>query len=262
MLFAWAYEVTPEGLKPSAEVDPARSIVRQTGRRLDRAIIIVLAVALAYFVADKFWFSRHTAAAATAERATAPAPPSSLATVPEKSIAVLPLTDLSEKRDQEYFADGLTEELIDLLTKSSDLRVPASTLVFLLQGQTGDDFPDRSSTRREGTCSKAACARPATHAARDRSSWCALAMATSPVVGKPMTEPKLQDVFKVQDDIANAVVSVLKAKLSATPAALGVRRTASTQAYNEYLIARSFVETQRQGGLRARRAGVREGARA
>ena len=238
MLFAWAYEVTPEGLKPSAEVDPARSIVRQTGRRLDRAIIIVLAVALAYFVADKFWFSRHTAVAATAERATAPAPPSSLVTVPEKSIAVLPLTDLSEKRDQEYFADGLTEELIDLLTKSTDLRVPASTSSFYFKGKqaTISQIAAALAVRYvlEGSVRKAG----------NRLRVTAQLVRTSDGyhLWSETYDRELQDVFKVQDDIANAVVSVLKAKLSGTPAALGVRRTASTQAYNEYLIARSFVK--------------------
>jgi hypothetical protein len=59
LLFAWAYEITPEGLKPTDEVPPKQSIRAQTGRRLDRAIIVMLAVALGYFIFDKFWLSRR-----------------------------------------------------------------------------------------------------------------------------------------------------------------------------------------------------------
>src|SRR5215472_4326847 len=61
VIFAWVYEITPEGLKPTVEVPHHESIRKLTGRRLDRAIIAVLAVALTYFVVDKFWISRHVA---------------------------------------------------------------------------------------------------------------------------------------------------------------------------------------------------------
>src|ERR1700722_1917517 len=71
LLLAWVYEITPTGIKPSADVDPQRSIARQTGRKLDRAIIAVLAVALTYFVADKFLLSKH---AAKEEAAAVPVP--------------------------------------------------------------------------------------------------------------------------------------------------------------------------------------------
>ena len=61
VIFAWVYEITPEGLKPTVEVSHDRYIRKPTGRRLDRAIIAVLAVALAYFVVDEFWISRPSA---------------------------------------------------------------------------------------------------------------------------------------------------------------------------------------------------------
>src|SRR5580698_10494053 len=118
LLLAWAYEITPAGIKPSTDVDPQQSIARQTGRKLDRAIIAVLAVALAYFMADKFWISKRVATIPAATLAapaavTAPASPA----IPEKSVAVLPFVDMSEKKDQEYFSDGMAEEIIDLLVK-------------------------------------------------------------------------------------------------------------------------------------------------
>src|SRR6195256_1924177 len=97
VIFAWVYEITPEGLKPTVEVPHGQSIRRLTGRRLDRAIIAVLALALAYFVVDKFWLSKHVTAGQETTVATT--------VVSDKSIAVLPFVDLTEKKDQQYFAD-------------------------------------------------------------------------------------------------------------------------------------------------------------
>ncbi len=109
LLFAWVYEITPEGLKPTVEVEPSRSIRKQTGQRLNRAIFAVMAVALTYFVVDKFWPSQHI----TTEQPATPAASVALGTAPaataisDKSVAVLPFLDMSEKKDQEYFADGM-----------------------------------------------------------------------------------------------------------------------------------------------------------
>jgi adenylate cyclase len=115
LLFAWVFEITPEGLKPTVEVGAHKSIRPLTGRRLDRAIMVVMALAIVYFVADKFWLSGRAPASASSPAAApavavAPAssPAAAVATV-EKSIAVLPFVDMSEKKDQEYFSDGLSE---------------------------------------------------------------------------------------------------------------------------------------------------------
>src|SRR6266851_9775010 len=106
LLFAWVYEITPEGLKPTAEVEPHRSIRKQTGQRLNRAIFAVMAVALTYFAVDKFWLSRPVAVPEHASEATRGAGAALNTDTADKSIAVLPLVDLSEKKDQEYLADG------------------------------------------------------------------------------------------------------------------------------------------------------------
>ena len=139
-IFAWVYEVTPDGLKPTTEVPHGQSIRRQTARRIDRAIIAVLAVALVYFVVDKFWLSIH----AKTEQAAAPvvsglgvATPAATA-ISDKSIAVLPFVDMSEKKDQEYFADGIAEEVLDRMAKVPGLKVVGRASSFQFKGKSTD----------------------------------------------------------------------------------------------------------------------------
>src|ERR1700694_3000925 len=116
LVFAWVYEIPAEGLKPPVEVPHGQSIRRQTGRRLDRAIIAVLALAVIYFVLDKFWLpsisghGQHGAVATTIAAApTAHAEPAALAP-PAHSIAVLTFVNMSGDSQQDYFSDGLCEE--------------------------------------------------------------------------------------------------------------------------------------------------------
>jgi len=134
VIFAWVYEITPEGLKPTAEVPHGQSIRRLTGRRLDMAIIAVLVMALGYFVLDKFWVSKRVASEVTTNVAAR----SQTSAVLEKSIAVLPFVDMSEKRNQEYFADGMAEEILDLLAKIPGITVIGSTSSFQFKGKNAD----------------------------------------------------------------------------------------------------------------------------
>jgi adenylate cyclase len=140
LLFAWVYEITPEGLKPTAEVDPHRSIRKLTGQRLNRAIVVVMAVALAYFVVDKFWLSKHVATEepATAVAAVALHTAPAATAISAKSVAVLPFLDMSEKKDQDYFAEGMAEEILDILAKTPQLTVIGRTSSFQFKGRTAD----------------------------------------------------------------------------------------------------------------------------
>ena len=123
LLFAWAFEMTPEGIKREKEVDRSASITPQTGKKLDRVIIPVLVVALMWFAWDKFGSS------------TEPAPTATASSVLDKSVAVLPFVAMSSGPDDEFFADGMTEEILNSLAQLPELLVTARTSAFSFKGQ-------------------------------------------------------------------------------------------------------------------------------
>lgn len=120
VLFAWAYEMTPEGIRREKDVDRSASITQQTGQKLNRMIIGVLIVAVAFLLIDKF-----------ALREDVPAPVASS----DKSVAVLPFVAMSRGEDDGYFADGLTEEILNSLTRVPELLVTARTSAFYFKGK-------------------------------------------------------------------------------------------------------------------------------
>ena len=251
LLFAWIYEVTPTGIKPSTEVDPQQSIARQTGRKLDRAIISVLAVALAYFVADKFWISKRVATTPAATVAapaavTAPASPV-IPVIPEKSVAVLPFVDMSEKKDQEYFSDGMSEEIIDLLAKVPELRVPARTSSFYFKGKQttivniakalGVAYVLEGSVRKSGKTLRITAQLIKADAGFH--------------VWSETFDRELTDVFKVQDEISGQVVKALKLSLLAGALPPG-NRTLNLEANDQYMQAVFFFnQSSKVGTVRA-----------
>ena len=135
LILAWAFEMTPEGLKRESEVDRSQSITRVTGRKLDRAIIGVLVIALVYFVADKFFIGGPEAVVETtapavvvAEEPVSP-PPASAGHIDDKSIAVLPFAHRSPNPDDQYFTDGIHDDLLTQLAKQDAFKVISRTSV-------------------------------------------------------------------------------------------------------------------------------------
>jgi TolB-like protein/tetratricopeptide (TPR) repeat protein len=235
MMFSWIYELTPEGLKRDAEVPLEQSIADQTGRRIDRMILATLVLALAYFAVDKFVLApgrsareiasavdqanvasaakgvvSPTNAASTSPESVAPAGEPSIPSIErDPSIAVLPLQDLSQAKDQEYFSDGITEELLDLLAKVPKLRVIARTSSFSYKGK---DTPIAEIARvlhvaavLEGSVRKSG--------QKVRITVQLIRASDSSHLWSETYDRTLDDIFKVQDDIAAAVVDKLRITL-------------------------------------------------
>ena len=133
LAFSWVYELTPQGIKKESEVDRSASVTPQTGKKLDRVIMICLALALTYFAFDKFMLD-PTRDAERLDRARAVAVEQTIADIraalPERSIVVLPFADMSADGSLEYFSDGIAEELLNLLAQIPELRVISRTSAF------------------------------------------------------------------------------------------------------------------------------------
>jgi len=134
LFFAWAYEMTPDGIKKEKEVDRTQSVTHVTGQKLNYTIIALLVAALGYFVFDKFVLQPQKTAESTMALEQADTAKAS----DERSIAVLPFVDMSANSDNEYFSDGLSEELLNILAKIKELRVAGRTSSFAFKGKNED----------------------------------------------------------------------------------------------------------------------------
>jgi adenylate cyclase len=136
LVISWVFELTPEGLKRDSKVPEAQSIAPQTAQKMNRLIVALLVLAVVYFGVDKFVLApkREAALVSTAVQASnaAKAPQS------DKSIAVMPFVNMSSDKEQEYFSDGMTEEVLNALANVPNLAVTARTSVFSLKGQNKD----------------------------------------------------------------------------------------------------------------------------
>src|SRR5687767_2958575 len=245
LVFSWLYELTPEGLKRESEIDREASVTRLTGRKLDFLVIGVLGAVVALLLVDKFLVTprREVAVAAPAVTA-APATPS---TATDASIAVLPFVDLSQAKDQEYFSDGLSEELLDLLAKVPGLRVIARTSSFSFKGKDADvatiartlgvSHVLEGSVRKSGDklriTAQLVRASDSSHVWSDR------------------FDRDAGDIFAVQDEIAAAVVAALELKLLGAKAQAAV----SPEAHDLVLRGRQyFNQANVEGYARAEEA--------
>src|SRR5207244_857593 len=118
LIFSWVFEMTPQGLKRDEDVPIEQSIAPQTARRMNRLIIAVLVLAVAYFAVDKFVLNPRREKSAAGVLAS-----SNAAALSEKSVAVLAFANLSDDKGSEYFSDGISEELLTVLQKIPGLHV-------------------------------------------------------------------------------------------------------------------------------------------
>jgi len=206
VLFSWIYELTPEGLKRESEVDRSGSITHHTARRLDYVIIALLVVAIGLFAFHEFRPAAETRMTVVARTTPGTAPST---TGVDRSVAVLPFVDMSAGKDQEYFADGISEELLNLLAKVPQLRVIARTSSFSFKGKEVDiaEIAKKLNVANvlEGSVRKSGDTLRIT-AQLIRAS-------DSSHLWSQTYDRKMTDVFTVQDEIAAAVVEQLKVTL-------------------------------------------------
>jgi TolB-like protein/Tfp pilus assembly protein PilF len=231
LLFAWAFELTPEGLKKEKDVDRSQSITHETGQKLNLAIIFILILALGYFAVDKFILEpgRHFE---TPEAAAVPAAKPGPAT--EKSIAVLPFVNMSDDAGNEYFSDGISEEILNALARVKDLKVAGRTSSFAFKGQNQDlrQIGEALGVNHilEGSVRKAG--------AKVRITAQLIQVDDGFHLWSDTYDRELTDVFAIQDEIANAILEQLKARLvGGESVAMAATRT-STEAYELYLLAK------------------------
>ena len=138
MVVSWIFELTPEGLKRDADIEVTQSIAPQTARRMDRMLLVVMALALGYFAVDKFVLAPGRVAGPSATASAVADAPTTVAPTPHaanpKLIAVLAFTDFSPAGDQGWFADGLADEILNTLARTPDLQVSARTSSFRYKG--------------------------------------------------------------------------------------------------------------------------------
>jgi TolB-like protein len=224
-----------------ASPTPRVSAPSSSARPPKRTAIIVaslMGLAIAGFAVDRLWVSSRRAVPTSVRTAAvpAPAPAPAAPTFPEKSLAVLPFVDMSEKKDQEYFSDGMSEELIDRLTKIPDLRVPARTSSFYFKG-------------KQATIADIAKALSVLYVLEGsvRTSRKTLRVTAQLIradsgyhIWSETYDRRLDNVFEMQDEIAGAVVKALKMSLlGSTPKS---PTTQNTEAYTLYLQARYFAD--------------------
>jgi TolB-like protein/Tfp pilus assembly protein PilF len=222
LFLAWAFELTPEGVKRTEDVHLDESVTKFTGRKLDFAIIAVLAVALGWFAWDKFGAGPPPPAPVEAGQATA-------------SIAVLPFTDMSAAGDQEYFGDGLAEEILNLLAGVRELKVSGRTSSFSFKGK---DTPIPEIGRALGV---AHILEGSVRKAGDRVRITAQLVKAEDGfhLWSETFDRQLADIFAIQDEIAGAIANALQLRLVGQVAGTG-----NLEAYDLYLQARALIYTR------------------
>ena len=238
LFFAWAFELTPEGLKRESEVDRSQSIATQTGSKLNLTITTLMVLALAYFAYDKFVLSEDREAALV-EAATqavieqAPAEPAASANT-EKSIAVLPFVNMSSDPEQEYFSDGISEELLNGLAKIETLKVAARTSSFSFKGQN-KPIGEIAAVLDVGHILEGSVRKSGSQI---RITAQLIRVSDGFHMWSETYDRELVNIFAIQDEITESIVGELRVKLDVMTQI--ATTTSNPEAYQEYLRGRYY----------------------
>jgi adenylate cyclase len=251
LMMAWAYELTPEGLRRESGIEPGQSVARANAGKLDRTITIVLVLAVAYFSYDKFVLDprRDAALIESASRQAKEASPQAETTTSKSvqqednpSIAVLAFVNMSDDAGNEYFSEGISEELLNLLVRIPELRVAARTSSFSYKGkdtriaQIGEELGVANvlegSVRKSGN--------------HVRITAQLIRVDDGFHLWSQTYDRTLDDIFVTQDEIAAAVVDALKVTLLG---AMPEQRETDPEVYALYLQGKYFTNFKSEENL-------------
>ncbi|MGI9291412.1 MAG: tetratricopeptide repeat protein [Gammaproteobacteria bacterium] len=234
LFFSWAYEITPDGIKKESEIDHSQSITSETGKKLDYVVIALLVIAIGFIGYDRMMPEASPEPVAVEQASTTVAPASTeqvqTSDIEDNSIAVLPFVNMSADPEQEYFSDGISEELLNLLVRVDGLTVASRTSSFAYKGET-TNIPEiaqdlkvanvlEGSVRKSGNRVRITAQLIDTR--NDRHLW------------SDTYDRELDDIFAIQDEIANAIVSALRTELDLAIEDQFIEVTAATDNLDAY----------------------------
>ncbi len=207
VVLAWVFQWTPAGIRRDVDVGPPSA--RPAGKAFDRVIVMMLALAVGYFAIDKFVIDPSRDAEKIQAAREEGRAESIVDSYGDRSIAVLPFVNMSADSDQEYFSDGITEELLNLLAQIPELRVISRSTAFTFKGKeiVISEVAKKlnvahileGSVRRSGN--KVRITAQLIDARTDTHLW------------SETYDRELDDIFAIQDEISAKVVADLKLKL-------------------------------------------------
>ena len=222
LIFSWFYEITPQGISLEKDVNQDSSITQATGRRLDFIVISLLCAAVILFAYDKWWIGLP----------------------PEASIAVLPFVNVSSDPEQEYFSDGITEEILNHLAKNRELQVAARTSAFSFKGQD-QDIRQIGEMLGVGTILEGSVRKDGEYI---RITAQLIRVSDGFHLWSESYDRKLENIFAIQDDIASQIAVSLQIPLGITTKQPGrSEKLVNPEAYDLYLQART-LHRQRGSG--------------
>src|SRR6266566_3466368 len=235
LILAWAFELTPEGIKRAEDVDLSKSVAPKTGRKLTVIIIAIVVLALSLLV---FQLTRPHPVMSAAKPLGAPN---------DKSVAVLPFANLSRDPDNAYFAAGIQDEIITRLAKITELKVISCTSTQRFKGAP-DDLPAIAKQLGVANILEGSVQRTTDQL---RVNVQLVEAATDAHLWADTFDRKLTDIFKIESEIAKTVAETLQAKLSGSERnAIAAQPTENTEAHELYLKGRFFWDKRTGDNLK------------
>ena len=233
LIFSWIFELTPEGLKRERKVDRSASITQQTAKKLDVIIVVLLVIAI-----SSVWVE-HYRSQETVDTVSSKNTVNESANISDRTIAVLPFVNMSAEPSNEYFADGISEEILNLLTQLPGLRVTSRSSAFSFKGQNVDvpTIAARLNVTHvlEGSVRKAGD--------QLRITAQLIEVESDTHLWSKTYDRKLENIFNIQDEIAAAVVGALEIRLlGGSP----TKERTDPEAYTMYLKAQQLFNHHSQ----------------